>query len=255
MRLCLLGDPVAHSRSPAIHRAALAACGITGSYEALTVDAAGFADAIADLRRGVFDGANVTMPHKGAAHDACDDLAGEAERAGAVNTLAMRRGRLTGWNTDVLGLRRLLADLPDGPLLILGAGGAARAALAATDRMARVAAREPQRGAAAADRFGRAVHPWGAPWPGAVVVNATPLGMLGEPLPPGVLDGAVALVDLAYGSEGTPAVRQARERGIPVVDGIAVLVAQAADAFEIWTGMAAPLEAMGVAARQFAQGG
>lgn len=255
MRLCLLGDPVAHSRSPAIHRAALAACGITGSYEALTVDADGFSSVIADLRRGGFDGANVTMPHKGAAHRLCDDLAGEAERVGAVNTLAVRGGRLTGWNTDVLGLRRLLTDLPDGPLLILGAGGAARAALAASDRPSRVAARAPQRAAAVADRAGRPVHPWGTPWPGAVVINATPLGMHGEPLPSGVLDGAVALVDLAYGLEETPAVRQARGRGLPVVDGITVLVAQAADAFEIWTGVAAPLDVMGAAARQFPQGG
>lgn len=249
MRLCLLGDPVAHSLSPAIHTAALTACGLQGEYTARRVGAVGFAAAIAEIRVGALDGANVTMPHKSAAHATCDAWSSEAERSGAVNTLALRDGHLMGWNTDVLGLRRLLGDLPRAPVLVLGAGGAAAAALLAVGPGARVAARRGAAAAAIAARLEATPHPWGVPLTGATVINATPLGMHGEPLPGGVVREASALVDLAYGPAPTPAVRMAAEHGIAVVDGQAVLVAQAADAFEIWTGMPAPVEVMAAAAR------
>jgi len=93
------------------------------------------------------------------------------------------------------------------------------------------------------------VLPWGTGWAGAVVVNATPLGMEGESLPGGILDGAVGLIDMAYGAEPTPAVEHARRRGIPVADGLDVLVAQAAISFTWWTGVPAPIEVMRAAAR------
>lgn len=254
MRLCLLGDPVAHSRSPAIHAAALAAVGIAGSYEARRVDGAGLAAAIAELRAGSLDGANVTMPHKTPAHRACEALDDDAARAGAVNTLAVRDGRLQGWNTDVAGMRDLLAALPSAPVLVLGAGGAAAAAIVAASGSVRVSARSPQRTAALAGVTGAEPHPWGEPWPGAVVVNATPLGMHGEDLPSGVLRGAAGLLDLAYGPQETPAVRRARADGLPCADGVEALVAQAAVSFTLWTGVPAPRPVMVAAARQFPQG-
>ena len=104
MRLVLLGDPVAHSRSPAIQRAALAAAGILGSYEARRVDAAGVYRACAEIRAGTLRGANVTMPHKRVAAAAADRLAPAAARCGAVNTLVGEQGEVVGHNTDVSGL-------------------------------------------------------------------------------------------------------------------------------------------------------
>ncbi len=251
VRLALLGMPVRHSRSPQIHRAALAACGLAGDYGIREVDAAGFAAACRDLEAGRLDGANITMPHKRRARDACGRLDPVAERAGAVNTMALRDGELTGWCTDVAAIRLALAGLPDGPVLILGGGGAAAAAaVAASGRTVCVSTRRP--GAAAQVLMaagGGEVVPWGIGVVGALVVNATPLGVAGESLPEAVLESAAGLVDLAYGSAPTPATQVAGGRGIPVVDGLTILVDQAAAAFTIWTGLEAPRAVMAAAAR------
>lgn len=252
MRLALLGMPVAHSRSPQIHRAALAACGLPGEYQARAVDGAGFAAACDELRDGRLDGANVTMPHKLAAHDACAVLDPDARRAGAVNTLAIRDGALAGWCTDVAAVRAALERMPDGEVLILGAGGAAAACVvAAADRPLLVSARRRRLGQGLVERLGvpATVVPWGRPVPGAVVINATPLGTGGEALPDGVVAGAAGLVDLAYGPVPTPAVVAGVRDGIATVDGLTILVAQAAAAFEIWTGLEAPRAVMEAAAR------
>ena len=247
-----MGMPVAHSRSPQIHRAALAACGLPGDYRARAVDGAGFAAACAELRDGRLDGANVTMPHKRAAHDACAVLDPDARRAGAVNTLAMRGGLLAGWCTDVAAVRAALDQMPVGEVMILGAGGAAAACVvAAAGWPLLVAARRRQAGQDLVERLGipATVVPWGQPAPGASVVNATPLGAGGESLPDGVVAGAAGLVDLAYGRVPTPAVVAGARAGIPTVDGLTILVAQAAAAFEIWTGREAPRAVMEAAAR------
>ncbi len=255
MRLVLLGDPVAHSRSPAIHQAALDHLGIPGRYEARRVDGAGLAGAVAELRAGTLDGANVTMPHKAAAAALADRSTGDARRAGAVNTLSVAAGEVRGALTDVGGVRRAWqwAGLPDDvPVLVLGAGGAAGAALLALEgRAPAVSARRPDAAAALAARIGVAaeVVGWGEARPGRVVVNATPLGMGGEPLPAGVLDGALGLFDMAYGAEPTPAVAAFRAAGRPAADGLDMLVAQAAESFTIWTGEPAPVEVMRAALR------
>jgi shikimate dehydrogenase len=250
LRLALLGDPVHHSLSPLIHTAALRAAGIAGRYEAHRVDAAGFDVAVAELRRGELDGANVTMPHKVRARDAADVLDASAARASAVNTLVMKGSVLHGHNTDVTGLRRVWAeaDLPStAPVLVLGAGGAAAAALVAFEgRGIVVSARREEAGQAVVDRTGveARVVPWGVPEPGAVVINATPVGMAGDALPGTVLSGGCGLVDLAYGADPTPAIVRARRLGIPAVDGVQVLLAQGAAAFEIWVGFAPTMAAM-----------
>ena len=252
VRLALLGNPLSHSRSPLIHRAAFAACGIAGEYESREVDASGFAAACGDILAGRLDGANVTMPYKVAAQLRCDELNPDAERAGAVNTLARRDGGLAGWNTDVGALREALASLPDLPVLVLGAGGAASAALvAAAGRRQIVAARRPAAARRLAERVdtGATAGEWGTAVPGVVVVNATPLGMHAEALPGAVLAVAQGLIDLAYGPVETPALAVARSRGIPAIDGVSLLVAQAAASFEIWTGREAPRDAMESAAR------
>lgn len=254
MRLVLLGDPVAHSRSPAIHRAALAAVGLTGSYEARRVDRAGFLVAVDELRRGEVDGANVTMPHKRLAHRIADRLDADAARAGAVNTFVVDEGTVVGHNTDVVGIRRAwrCRGLPDdAPVLLLGAGGAAAAAAVALEgRRVTVAARRGDRARELVRRLGldHRVGDWARPLPGAVVVNATPIGMHGEALPDGLLDEASGLFDMAYGSRPTPAVDAARHRGLPTVDGLDMLVAQAEASFALWTGVEPPSEVMRAAA-------
>lgn len=250
LRIVLLGDPVAGSRSPFIHAAAFAATGIEGRYEAIRADAARLEVTFSDIRSGALDGANITMPHKARAAELADHLGEDAQRAGAVNTIAMAHGRLAGWNTDVAALRMALAQ-SFGPVLILGAGGAAAAAaVAAADRDPAVSARNQQSAGDFARRFGFPVVPWGEAVGGATLINATPIGANGEPLPQGLIEQAVGLIDLAYGTQPTPAVAEAQRRGLLVVDGIELLVAQAAESFEIWTGIPAPLEAMRRAARE-----
>lgn len=197
-----------------------------------------------EIRTGTLDGANVTMPHKALAAELCDAMSVEAVAAGAVNTMAMRGAVLTGWNTDVIALRSLIAGMPGDSILVLGSGGAAAATAAAAGVPVEVMARSP----VSAERLGTTL-PWGAVRPGALVVNATPLGMHGEHLPEGVVEAAAGLIDLAYGQEPTPAVTEARRIGMPCVDGIQVLIAQAAESFRIWTHRVAPVAVMERAAR------
>ena len=243
LRFVLLGDPVAHSRSPAIHAAALRAARVAGTYEARRVDAEGVASAAEEIRSGDLDGANVTMPHKGAAAAAADDLDDLARRAMSVNTLVRRDGRVVGHTTDVGGISDAWDDagLPDdAPVLLLGAGGAAAAALLALEgREIAIAVRRRRSGAELAAMLDVEADelPWGDPLPGAVVVNATPLGMHGEQLPEVPLEAASGLFDMTYGSGTTPAVADIRARGLPVAEGLDMLVAQAARSFELWTGI------------------
>ncbi|MBT8192228.1 MAG: shikimate dehydrogenase [Acidimicrobiia bacterium] len=247
LRLVVLGDPIDHSLSPRLHTAALEAAGIEGRYEARRVDAEGMVTAVQELRDGRLDGANVTMPHKRLASQLVDELGAEAARAGSVNTLFVRGGAVVGESTDIAGIRLAWGELPPGPALILGGGGAAAAALLALEgrplsvstRHPRAAARLIERSGVAADRV-----EWGSQVAGAVVVNATPLGMTGEGLPPGLLENASGLFDMPYGGIPTEAVRRAVALGIPAVDGREMLLAQAACSFELWTGATAPLAAM-----------
>lgn len=250
MRLVLLGDPVEHSLSPAIQRAALDSTSLPGTYAARRVDEEGLRNAVEEIRRGDLDGANVTMPHKRAAADLCDRLTGDAGRAGAANTLVRVDGAVIGHNTDLAGIRDAwhARGLPgDVPVLVLGAGGAAAAALLALeDRRLSVSARRAGAGAGLAGRLGvdAREHPWGHGLPGAAVVNATPIGMHAEKLPDGVVTDACAILDMAYGPTETPAVRLLRSRGLPVADGADMLLAQAAASFRIWTGRSPDPDAM-----------
>lgn len=252
LRLVLLGKPLGHSRSPQIHAAALEACGLSGEYTLREVDSAGFTAACAEIAGGALFGANVTMPYKRAAHQACDELDPYAVRAGAVNTLVGRHGTLAGWNTDVSALRQAIDSIPEAPVLILGAGGSAAAALVAAEgRDITVAARRSGAAERLVEESGQAsrIAPWGVALPGVVVVNATTLGMSGESLPVGILEVAVGLIDLPYGPAPTLAIEDAAGWGLPAVDGVSLLVSQAAESFEIWTGLTAPRTVMEQAAR------
>ncbi len=246
MKLAILGSPVRHSLSPAMHRAALQQIGRDGQYEAYDVDHDGFLRSVADIRRGVISGANVTMPYKRLAFELCDEVSPTAGRAGAVNTLFMRSGRLHGANTDVRGVEYAweVGGLPvEGPVIILGAGGASAAAqVALQSRRLVVKARRPEaaRQVVAAIGSGAAVASWDDPMPPGTVVNATSIGMRGELLPEQVLAAATGLLDMVYGDAPTRSVVRLRHASRPVADGLDMLVGQAAASFAIWTGEEVP---------------
>lgn len=246
MRLAVLGNPVAHSLSPVIQRAALDYAGIEGTYVHREVDHEGMERAVADIRRRRLHGANVTMPHKGLAARLADDRSPEVARCGGANTLWMEGGGLRAHTTDPDGVRFAWehAGLPeDAPVLLLGAGGAAAAALTALDgRECHVSARREEAARTLVDRVspGTPLIAWEEGLAGAVVVNATPLGMAGDDLPAAVLDQAGGLLEMAYGSGRTPAEVHVRSRGLPVAPGELMLVGQGAASFAIWTGVEVP---------------
>jgi shikimate dehydrogenase len=206
----------------------------------------------------LLSGFNVTMPHKNLAAELCDRLEAEAAAAGSVNTVALIEGAVWGFSTDIGGIQDSWGDLPTtGPVLILGAGGAAAAAcVALADRHIYLAARRFGAGAELGLRLaGRGLNialgevGWEVPVVGSVVVNCTPLGVEGEPLPDGVLALSTGLFDMAYGSAVTPAVAAVRNMGFPAVEGLDLLISQAGRSFRIWTGVVPPLEVMRKAAK------
>lgn len=252
----LLGHPVEHSVSPQIHSAAFAHLGLDAVYLAADVHPDDLPAAVAGLRALGAAGANLTIPHKLAVLDLVDSRTTEVEAVGAANTLYWDDGRLVADNTDAIGLERVLRDTvrvePGDVALIFGAGGAARAAAVALGRVGaavRVRARRPE-AAALIDELARA-HGAAEAAPHArprLIVNATPLGLAGERLPDDLMElepDQIAL-DLIYGD--TPFLRAARGRGATAVDGLGMLVGQAAASFERWTGLAAPVDVMAAAA-------
>ena len=249
-RFALAGDPVAHSLSPAMHTAALRESGFAGSYELVRCDTEGFRDLIDRLRKGEYAGLNVTMPHKGVAHEVSNHLTPEAETAASVNTLRAVEGSITGHSSDVVGFREAFAAMGGQPeVILMGTGGSARAAIAAFTGEVHVWGRNPERVRSfVADSRGR-LQPL-RDRPGSyILVNCTPLGMRGEKLPEALIGSAAGLIDLPYGPEETPAVTVAREAGIPVVDGLGFLAVQAAESFRWWTGVEVGVDTMIDAAR------
>ncbi len=241
-RLALLGNPVSQSRSPQIHKAALSLSGLEGDYRAITADREILVESLADLRKGVMSGINVTMPLKRAAFELSDETTPQARDAGSVNTLRSEEGVIWGHSTDAVAFNEVYDSGDFGELdnlLVLGAGGSAAAALAVTgERNVYLSARNQERAHQLADSLDvAAVIPWGTAVAGALVVNATPLGMYDEKLPDRILDVAGGLVDLPYAARVTSAVVSAREKGVPIVDGFEFLARQAALSFHWWTGV------------------
>ena len=255
-RFALLGDPVAHSRSPAIHAEALRLSGLIGEYRAITANRQTLKEALDDLRSGAVDGINVTMPLKRIAFELADETTPEGRAAGSINTLSRGEGGLVlGHSTDTVALREIFED--DGfktldSVLVLGAGGSAAAALAASgSRHVYLSARTPGTAKTLADKFDSVVViPWGAIVADALLVNATPLGMSGERLPDGIINLAAALVDLPYGGVATDATREALGRHIPAIDGLEFLARQAAVSFRWWTGHSVHFSKLADAARK-----
>ena len=244
---------MAHSLSPAIFAGAFAEAGIEGTYEARSVSEEGVRTAFRELSDGELDGINVTMPHKFLASKLCDRLDPKAMRAGSVNTIVVAEGELVGYSTDIDGIQECWRAFPaNRPVLILGGGGAAAAALVALSEFEPyVSVRRFGQGAELGARVGTEVGEirWGVPVVGAIVVNCTPLGMKGETLPNPVLELAGGLFDLAYNSQPTSAVSFMAARGLPVVDGLELLVSQAGHGFRLFTGAEPPLAAMRAAVK------
>ena len=251
----VLGYPVGHSRSPDMMNAAFTELGLAWHYVRLPVPPDLFGEIVPALAASGFRGANVTIPHKVAAHALSDELTDAAAAIGAVNTLAFADGRIAGDNTDAGGLVDALdTELEGARALVLGAGGTARAAVwALREAGAEVAVwnRTAERAAELAREFGVRHAP--AIEPARVLINVTSVGLQGEDLPAQLeLDGVEPelVADVVYGSEPTALCRWAEQRGARVVDGLEMLLRQGARSFERWTGQAAPLEAMRRALRR-----
>jgi shikimate dehydrogenase len=257
-RLGVIGWPVAHSRSPAMFRAAFEACGLEDwSYQRLPLPAELLEETVRALPASGFVGANVTIPHKQAALALADRASESASAIGAANTLSFTAEGIEAENTDAPGVVAALGHSPAGmTALVLGAGGSARAVvwglLNAGAEEVSVWNRTPERAEALASELGaRAVS---APGRADLLVNCTPVG-----LQPSASDGAALnqlaltadqagsyayVIDLVYRDEPTPLLAAAAAHGAKTVAGLEVLVAQGALSFERWTGVPAPVDAM-----------
>jgi shikimate dehydrogenase len=276
-KLAVLGQPVSHSRSPAIHAAAFEALGLAGewSYEAIEVAPDGFERRVRAMPGEGYAGANVTVPHKLAALRVADSPTPAARAIGAANTLSFAERQIEAENTDAPGLLAALPLSPTGKrALVLGAGGSARAcawALLQTGAEVSVWNRTASRAEALAADLGASVADLGSRPLGSgtydLLVNATTVGLeaanasesapsdpladlKGLPLDADSVEARHVVVDLVYGSSETPLSVFARERGAEVVDGLEVLVHQGAASFRLWTGLDPPIDAMLKAARR-----
>lgn len=260
----VIGWPIGHSLSPAIHNAALRALGLDWVSVPLPVPPGRVAEALEGLLALGFVGANVTMPHKTEVATRVATRSEDAERLAAVNAIVVGEDELAGHNTDAPGFERFLRhdamfDAAGRTGLLFGAGGAARACALALARAGlarlRVAARDPGRVgplAGAVEGLGMDVVPVAfeeaAGEPVDLVVNATPLGAHGELLPAPPLGPGILVVDLLYDPIRTPLVDAARTAGASAHGGLGLLLHQAALSLELWTGQVPSLEVMSAAA-------
>lgn len=251
----VIGHPVRHSRSPAIHNAAFEALGLDWRYVKLPVEPDVLAETVRALPGSGYRGVNVTIPHKEAALALADGATDAARAIGAANTLTFDDGEIQADNTDAAGLLGALSRDPRGmAALVLGAGGAGRAAAwALREAGAEVSLwnRTPERAAALAAELG--VEHVEAPVTADLVVNATSVGLSPddsiESLPLAWIDPPSVAVELVYGEHETPFQAWADAGGSALVDGLEVLVRQGALSFERWTGFEPPLDTMRRAAR------
>jgi len=261
----VLGDPVDHSLSPAMHNAAFAACSLPYLYLRFRVPSDALPAALADARRLEMGGLNLTVPLKEVALGLLDDVTPEARRIGAVNTITPVDGRLVGDNTDARGFLKSLEgriELGGAHVVLIGAGGSARAvgtalAMAGVTHVT-IANRTLARAADLARRLEDAgplratVASLDALEDGVglsdvrLVVNTTSTGLGNDPIP--VRHGATPhdclFMDLVYGAQPTPFLRAAARGRRRTLDGSGMLLHQGALAFETWTGRPAPLDAM-----------
>jgi len=270
-RLAVIGDPIAHSRSPQMHNPALRACGIDAQYIRVQVPVGHVAQAFRQFAACSFLGVNITIPHKFEALDAVDVLDPLARQLGAVNTLAIRDGKLHGYNSDGPGFLRSVkeafgAEVKDLRVLILGAGGGAGRAVAVQCALegcpqlvlANRTAAKAEALAAEASKLSPQTKVKVIAWTDEAVaaemaetdllVNATSVGMKSgdaKLLPAEALAARHLCFDMVYRADGkTPLLADAQLAGAREVDGLTLLLHQGAISFEHWFGRPAPLEAM-----------
>ena len=265
-RVVLIGHPVAHSLSGAMHQAAFDALGIDATYEFWDRPPMELADAVGGLRGDDFLGANVTIPHKERVVPLMDRMTEEAHATGAVNTITREGKRLVGHNTDVPGFKIALDKLVGKQKMpryavVLGAGGGARAVVHGliTLGFQRIVVfnRHLHRAEGLVKHFGRsAAHMElrAMPWHESIIeaelaktkvlINATSIGLTSDlsPIPPEILQPNLLVLDLIYAQ--TRLLRDAKSAGATVADGEVMLLNQGAAAFTLWTGQAAPLDVM-----------
>ncbi|WP_375306679.1 shikimate dehydrogenase [Bradyrhizobium sp. A11] len=270
----LIGAPIAHSASPAMHERAAEALGLRGHYQLIEIagaDAAGLVTLLEGVRRLGFAGVNVTYPYKEAVVPLLDALAPGAAAMGAVNTVVVGNGRLTGHNTDTTGFARAVAPLlaPAGnAVAVIGAGGVGKAIAFALAGLnvpdIRIFDSEPARAATLVSLLARQGGARGAARVAARVaasvedaldgatglVNGTPVGMLPNramPVPAALLHEKLWVADAVYSPLITPLLVAAEAKGAKIMTGRELAIYQAADAFELFTGLAPSTEVMGKA--------
>jgi shikimate dehydrogenase len=270
IRLGIFGWPVAHSKSPQMHESAASALGIELRYERFEVPPDDLADAVEHKHEAGIDGYNLTVPHKEAIMALIDEVAPAARAIGAVNTVVRVDGRYIGHNTDAPGLVRSLEEagvqVGDARVVVVGAGGAARAAVVglanAGASEVTVLSRRPEQGEALVGSLGAHVEcaldaaPLSeASWSfetATLLVQATSATLESNPgafafaaaLPIDALPAEAAVVDMVYKPLKTSVLARAEERGLSIVDGLGMLLHQGAIAFEMWTGFEPPLDVM-----------
>lgn len=264
----VIGNPVEHSLSPAIHNAAFQKLGLNFVYLAWRVEAIG--DAIKGLRAlGNFRGASVTIPHKVSAMPHLDHVEPTARQIGAINTIVAENGQLTGYNTDATGALRALresgVELKGRHIVILGSGGAARAiafALAAesgADKLTVLGVDDKERAVLAADVRSKTaltvddLHldeaALGKTLPGAhVLIHCTPIGMSPKIdatcVPGSLLHAGLAVMDIVYNPRETTLLKDAKRAGCKTISGLDMFLNQAVTQFELWTNQPAPVDVM-----------
>lgn len=250
----IIGHPVGHSLSPVMQNAAFGALGLNAVY--LAFDVTELSCAMSGVRALGIKGLSVTIPHKEAVLAFLDEIDPVAQRIGAVNTVVNRHGRLLGANTDWMGALSAIEDVAPirgRRILVLGAGGAARAVcagLAEKGAVVHVANRTAERAKALAEAFDLS-------WSGLdrigglgaeVVINTTSAGMRpnegGTPIDAVLLKGVQVAMDIVYAPVETRFLKEAREAGCKTINGLKMLIYQAAGQFEFWTGLKAPIKVM-----------
>jgi len=262
VRLAVLGDPLAHTLSPVLHRAGCEALGLACEAHALRTPPDALGERLRDLAARGFLGCNLTHPLKEHALDHVDKASVAAERARSVNTIAFQEGGTWGETTDGPGMVDLLRELRREPanerVVLLGAGGAARSLALALQwagcRDVQVSARRP---GDARFHWGEGPDPRFLGWRTAeegdalraasVVINCTPLAGDEPPAPVDSLARDALVVDLTYGPELTPWVSSARSAGLHAIDGLGLLVHQARRSLSLWLGREVPLEPLAAA--------
>lgn len=245
--VAFFGDPASHSKSPIMHNGAYSNLGLDFEYIAIRVPKGEISKAIDRIRKGEFIGANISMPHKEEVMEFLDEIHPLAKSCGAINTVVNRDGKLIGYNTDVLGLAKSLKEstsIENKKALILGAGGAAKAAITALTmegigEITVVSRKE----------MGTVLNQ-ALPSDIDILINATPVGMgeyEGESLIPdsSYLHKDLFVMDLIYEPHETKLLNQAKEAGCRgYKNGLDMLLYQGAESFKLFTGMDAPIEVM-----------